>query len=555
MSQQFVRKISAFDKVYLIFSTLMTTLLGLVLPFSILIIFDRILPNQSTDSLFLLFALILISIACDYFLKGQEEKVTSLIMKRYESQLTNRVFHAVCHANISKFNKLEMGQYLERISTIPEIKSFFGGESIKAFINSITSLVTIAIIFVINTGAGTALLLASLTLLVAARYLSQKRIALLEKRSDTEGMTNSKIIEIVSSPLEVKSRTMEYRFESFMESMIREREDHSIEYERLESSFSLILALIQQLSVAVVVVMCAMSVINLEISQGVMAAVILLTNRYFSPYQQVMQTFSRWKLNKSHIKHVCELLELEESPTTQASLEIHAIEIQQKSHADQQQADTSQTQATSIHLEAGKSYQFSGPTGSGKSYITRCLTLEQESDNIAITVNGQSLAELDYASWKQHVARIDRFSTLVEGTIIENLTCFRPHLSNAAYSLCENLGIKTHIDQLRSGFYTQLKGNMQNPFSRQVYYALLIIRALLSQKQLIVIDDFDLFFDKSFAKKVMACLANKVERTTCIVISNKLDQIQHQLEPVRLKASITEDSLPKSPSSILEVVL
>ncbi len=541
MSQTFVRKINRFDKIYLIFSTLMTTLLGLVLPFSILIIFDRILPNQSTDSLFLLFALILISIACDYLLKGQEEKVTSLIMKRYESQLTNRVFHAVCHANISKFNKLEMGQYLERIATIPDIKNFFGGESIKAFINSITSLVTIAIIFVINTGAGTALLMASLALLIAARYLSQKRIALLEKRSDTEGMTNSKIIEIVSSPLEVKSRTMEYRFESLMESMISEREDHSIEYERLESSFSLILALIQQLSVAIVVVMCAMSVINLEISQGVMAAVILLTNRYFSPYQQVMQTFSRWKLNKSHIRHVCELLELEEAAATEAPLEIHTIEIRQ--------------QKTPIHLEAGKSYQFSGPTGSGKTHITRCLTLEQESDDITITINNRPIAELDYANWKQQVARIDQSSTLVEGTIIENLTCFRPHLSNAAYSLCENLGIKVHIDQLRSGFYTPLKGNMQNPFSRQVYYALLIVRALLSQKQLIVIDDFDMFFDKPFAKKVMACLTNKVERTTCIVISNKLNQIQHQLEPVRFKAATKEGSYPENPSSILEVVL
>ncbi|USD40037.1 ATP-binding cassette domain-containing protein [Vibrio sp. SCSIO 43135] len=540
MSHQFERRINTFDKVYLIFSTLMTTLLGLVLPFSILIIFDRILPNQSTDSLFLLFAFILISIACDYFLKTQEEKVTSLVMKRYESQLTNRVFNSICHANIAKFTKLEMGQYLERISAIPEIKSFFGGESIKALINTLTSVITVAIIFVINTGAGIALLAASGTLLIAARVLSRKRIALLEKRSDTEGMTNSKIIEIVSSPLEIKSRAMEYRFESFMKSMIEERESHSIEYERLESSFNLTLTLIQQLSVAVVVVMCAMSVINLEISQGVMAAVILLTNRYFSPYQQVMQTFSRWKLNQSYIKHVCELMDLEESSTSESHIAIGTISVNLKGHK--------------FNLSSGTSYQFSGPTGSGKTYLTRSLTLEQPSTDIEILIDGTPISEIDYASWKQQVARIDRNSTLVEGTIIENLTCFRPHLNSAAYSLCENLGVKAQIDQLKSGFYTQLKGNMQNPFSRQVYYSLLIVRTLLSQKQVIVIDDFDMFFDKLFAQRVMACISNKVERTTCIVISNKLSQIRHKLEPIQFKATKAQTT-NENTSGILERVL
>jgi ABC-type bacteriocin/lantibiotic exporter with double-glycine peptidase domain len=79
-SHLFTRKISPIDKVYLVFSTIMTTLLGLVLPFSILIIFDRILPNQSTNSLMLLFAVILTAIFIDYQLKRQEEYLVSVIM-------------------------------------------------------------------------------------------------------------------------------------------------------------------------------------------------------------------------------------------------------------------------------------------------------------------------------------------------------------------------------------------------------------------------------------------------------------------------------------------
>lgn len=153
-SQPFTRKISPLDKLYLLFSTLMTTLLGLVLPFSILIIFDRILPNQSTNSLMLLFAIILLAIFLDYQLKRQEENLVSVIMKRFESQLTNRVFLAICAANIERFSRLEMGEYLERIATISDIKQFFGGETIKAMINAGTSAITVLIIMLINIWPG-----------------------------------------------------------------------------------------------------------------------------------------------------------------------------------------------------------------------------------------------------------------------------------------------------------------------------------------------------------------------------------------------------------------
>lgn len=128
----------------------MTTLLGLVLPFSILIIFDRVLPNQAKDTLFLLFAIILLAIVLDYQLKKQEEHIINSIMKRFESNLTTKVFNSICLSKISRFQQLEPGEYLERISTIDEMKSFFGGESVKSFINICISLVTILIIGFIN---------------------------------------------------------------------------------------------------------------------------------------------------------------------------------------------------------------------------------------------------------------------------------------------------------------------------------------------------------------------------------------------------------------------
>ncbi|EOX4456008.1 ATP-binding cassette domain-containing protein [Vibrio sp. D3] len=521
-TEHFSQKINFADKCYLTFSTVISTLFGLVLPFSILIIFDRVLPNQAKDTLFLLFAIILITIFLDYHLKNQEEKISSVIMKQFETNLTNKVFQSICLAEISKFRRLEPGEYLERIATIPEIKSFFGGESVRAFINLAVSILTILIIGLINIWAGVTILLASIVLAVFALNLSKQKINSLENKSDIEGLTTSKIIEIISSPLDIKARNMEYRVESLMTQMVEEREVENIKYEQIESNFSLILSLIQQLSIACVVVVLATAVINMQSSQGIMAAIIMLTNRYFAPYQQVMRTVSRWELNKLHIQRIAELLELA------ASVE------QQNDTTEVERISVKYSEKQRIEFELGQAYLLTGKSGAGKTHLANCITRQNTDSKLDIQINETPLDDVNYNVWRNSVLMVDKTSSFVEGTIIDNLTCFRPSLNNTAFALCETMNIKAQIDALPAGFYTELKGHLRNPFSRQVAYALLLVRALLANKRVLIFDDIDCVYDDDFARLVLTSTAYRANDKILIIVSNKMDKLNHRLKRVKL---------------------
>ncbi|WP_299495335.1 ABC transporter transmembrane domain-containing protein [uncultured Shewanella sp.] len=522
-TERFTRKISKADKLYLFVSTIITTLLGLVLPFSILIIFDRILPNQSKDSLFLLSFIIISAIYFDYYLKNKEEMITSLVMKHFDNDLTNKIFKDICYSSSSKYTQYSPGEYLERIAIIPELKSFFGGESVKAIINSLTSIITVLIIGIINVGSGVIILLSSLILIISSVIISSKKVTVLEKRSDIEGKTNSKIIEIVSSPLDIKSRTMEYRIESLMNVMINDREEHSISFEKLDSLLGLILSFIQQLSIAAVVVMLALSVIAQEISQGVMAAIILLTNRYFSPYQQVMRTLSKWKVNKLNIARISTLFYLQnEKNINIKDFTINHISVMLNNNP-------------SLVLTKGQLYVLHGSADAGKSYIAQCLTMERDDNNIQITIDDKSLSSLDYDTWKSKSIKIDTHSALIEGSIIDNLTCFRNHLNDAAFTLCENLNIKSEIDALKDGFYTQITGHQQHPFSRKVNYCLLIIRALLSHKSIVILDDIDMIHDEIFEKMLVSTVLSKKSNLIVIIISNKFSYQDPSTQYIHIK--------------------
>ncbi|MUK38701.1 ATP-binding cassette domain-containing protein [Aliivibrio fischeri] len=514
----YLPRLGLFDTCFLIASSITTTLLGLVLPFSILIIFDRILPNNSSSSLYFIFAIILFAIFLDYKVKNLEETMVSRISNQFEKKITNQLFQAICHSNPSQFTQLETGEYLERLTTIPGLKSFFSGDLIHATINSFTCLITLLIITLINPTAGLVLIAASCLLLLISLHLSKTKVALMEKKSDIEGVTNSKVIEIISYPLDIKSRSMEYRVENLMETMIKQREHHTAEFEKQESNFNLTLHLTQQLAVIFTVVSSAIAVINLEISQGVMAAIILLTNRYFSPYQQTMRTISQWRVNKSYIQRLNDILAMEEAyhhnsapQATPRVLSYHGTK--------------------SYHFNAEKISIVTGPSGAGKSTIVKAFTTKPSLQEVNVSVNGVQQNNYYQSTTLDNIVLIDKHSTFVDGTIIDNITCFRPQLHKAAYSLCEALAIKTDIDDLKLGFYTDITTSGIKPFSRKIHFALLIVRALLSNKKIIIIDDFDLVFDDEFSLNLLSCLRPRIQSYLFIIVSNKIKdsdiKIQH----------------------------
>lgn len=527
----YVPKLSVYDSFFLLISSIMTTILGFVLPFSILIIFDRILPNQSTSSLYFIFVIVLAAIFFDYKVKGIEESIVSKIANRFEKNITNQLFNAICHANLSHLSRLQTGEYLERLRTIPSLKSFFSGDLITAAINIITCCITLVVISIIDIGAGMTLLIASSFLLMVARYLAIKKVKLLEAKSDIEGLTNSKVIEIVSYPMDIKSRAMEYRVENLMDTMVKQREQQNTEFEQQESRYNLLLNFIQQMSIILVVISCAIAVINLNMSQGVMAAIILLTNRYFSPYQQAMRTLSQWLVNQSYIYRLNEMLELEETDPEKKRALV-------KGRA----AANNYPNIDSISYQQTQNYQFkssqiniiTGPSGCGKSSVLNALVYEQALPDYKIRVNSEVVPNYYVSEYMSDTVKIDKNSHFIEGSIIDNITCFRPQYHKAAYSLCEALAIKKEIDELKQGFFTNINSVNSQPFSRQVHFALLIVRALLSNKHIILIDDIDLVYDEAFSVNLLACLRPRTKAYIFIIASNKIGQADMMINRLKI---------------------
>jgi ABC-type bacteriocin/lantibiotic exporter with double-glycine peptidase domain len=436
------------------------------------------------------------SIILDYHISKMQDKLTARIGSQFESKITNQLFQAIITPQLDKFKKLEIGEYLERIDLIPQLKSFFSGDLISSVINIFTCLVTLLIITLIDFKTGMILVVASFFLYILAHFISKKERGLLTRKAKIEGISNSKVIEIISFPHDIKTRAMEFRIENLMNNIISLREQYSTEYAKQQSSYSLILNLVQQISVTFVVVSSAIAVIDTEMSQGVMAAIIMLTNRYFGPYQQAMRTIGQWKTNQIYISQLNDILAIKkEIITTKKSEDNHLPRFKINNQ--------------SIEFLSDKINLLQGHTGSGKTTLF----------NYLMYGNDPLITPIQH-----DIVCVNKNSSFIEGSIIDNITCFRPQLHKAAYLLCEALNIKDELDKLRLGFSTEISRKSSNIFSRQISFSLLLVRALLSDKHIILIDDFDLVYEADFVVNLLACMYPRTHTYTFIIATNKIDQ-------------------------------
>jgi ABC-type bacteriocin/lantibiotic exporter with double-glycine peptidase domain len=89
------------------------------------------------------------------------------------------------------------------------------------------------------------------------------------------------------------------------------------------------------------------------------------------------------------------------------------------------------------------------------------------------------------------------------GTIMENLTLGNPNIElDNLFEILENLKMKDKIDSLKDGLNTVIQAEGKN-FSRTFLRKIVIARSLLKRPQLLLLDDFGVYFDKIQRKQII----------------------------------------------------
>lgn len=86
--------------------------------------------------------------------------------------------------------------------------------------------------------------------------------------------------------------------------------------------------------------------------------------------------------------------------------------------------------------------------------------------------------------------------SIFRGTILENLTLFRPELSHRAHQVSKDLGLDRAINLLPEGFETKLGEGIADDLRASIAQQVCIARALVSDPAILILDEANTVLDR-----------------------------------------------------------
>jgi ABC-type bacteriocin/lantibiotic exporter with double-glycine peptidase domain len=478
---------------------------GLALPMAILIIFDRVLPNQTFSTLyFVLFILFIIAIF-EFMVKTLQKTIISAASSYFEFKVHKQMFESILNANLLRFRKNDDSKYVETFQDVGELKEFYSGQYLVSITNVSTSIVIAFMIGFMQLYAIIVPLLGIL-LLAVIFYIRDSRLDpfYVEQRI-AEAAGHAEYVSVVKGLDTVKGKAMESRIENHSRKGFKEREFINYQITVVSSKTDNLAQYVIAMALIFQVVVCGSFVINGDLTQGALAAIIILVNRLMPPVQQGFSFISRYRKHYIFKKEVLDIFDLSEVDQS------NGADFDGQFCLDIKINHEKEENVKSYHIETGSIVAITGHNGAGKTLFLQTILGEAESYRFSFYIEGKKISALNANKWRKGIACITAKSDFINGSLIENLTCFRSELSHVAIAVCDAFDIKNDLDKLAEGFYTPIKNGLRSYVSVRLCYLLLIVQAIVNDNHLILLDDLADFSDKESLSllNLIRCVSSK----------------------------------------------
>ena len=181
----------------------------------------------------------------------------------------------------------------------------------------------------------------------------------------------------------------------------------------------------------------------------------------------------------------------------------------------------------SLNIGEGERIALVGESGSGKSTLAKLLVHFWDVDKGSIQIGGLDIREYTSRNLMDIVSYVSQDHFLFRGTIMENLLMGREQLGvDEVIDVCKKTSCYDFIMKLENGFDTEV-GNAGGNLSGGERQRLTIVRAILKNAPIVILDEATSHTDAENEKEIQDALGILLENKTVIMIAHRIDLIKN----------------------------
>ncbi|AAN57119.1 ATP-binding cassette domain-containing protein [Shewanella oneidensis MR-1] len=504
----------------LLLSSTLINVLSLALPFTMLQIYDRILPNEAYGTASVLAIGVGIAILLELVLRYTRSWLLALNASNYELQTTAQFVDRLMKADYHHVEQLGSGKILHGITSIATMREIYSGQAAVALMDFPFVIIFLALVAYIG---GPLVFIPILVWGIAGIGVWQigKKLSVATRELAISDDERTRLLILVLSGLTTaKSLALESRITYAYKKINYQRLAQQNEVDWLSSQLQEWIQGASQATTLALVLIGCFEVLNGDLTTGGLAACSILAGRAVAPLSAIGSLKAKFVTAQSAMQDVNEIIasppeSLNGTQVYQQKLPSGPIQFEQVS-AQQTGAKLKQINLT---IPAGSLVTVTSNPLTHASLLLSTVGGYHQVTEGAIKIDSIPLTEHDPLEYRQSISYVSPWATLLAGSILDNLTLFRHEREAYAMVLADKLGLSATIAQLPAGYQTLVGNNDSQMLNKGAIKLIAIVRALAQSPSILLLDEPMVSLDADSQQRLLALLLELKNHITLIVAS------------------------------------
>lgn len=443
--------------------------------------------------------------------------------------LRTNVFNHITKLKLRFFDRTPIGQLITRtVSDLETIADIFS-EGLIVIIGDILQLVAILGVMLWIDWRLTLVVLIPMPLLMLATYIFKEAIksAFQEVRTQVSHL-NTFLQEHISGMSIIHYFARERQEMHKFKKINAKHRDAHIRSNWYYSIFFPVVEIISSLSLGLLVWYGSKSILEHNLSPGVIVSFIMFINLMYRPIRELADKFNTLQMGMVGAERVFSLLDSkeyeEDTGSKQEGIAGGAISFENVwfSYTD----DKWVLKNINFEIKPGQTLAIVGATGAGKSSIINILNRFYSIGKGSIKIDGQDIREYSIPYLRSQIATVIQDVFLFSDTIENNITLGNPNIPRQlVIEAAKEAGAHDFIERLPGGYDYNV---MERGATLSAGQAQLIsfIRALIYDPKILVLDEATSSVDTETELLIQSTLEKLMKGRTSIVIAHRLSTVQ-----------------------------
>ena len=502
-----------------------TNFLGLSTSLFIMVVYDRVVPNEAVESLIALTLGVLIALGFDFVIKTLRAQFVDRAGQRADSRMSRLIFDRILTMRLDA-GRQNSGAMASIVREFDTLREFFTSATLIAVVDL---PFVFFFIWVISLIAGPLALvpLVAVPLVIAAGLVIQPFLARLAAGAMETGMSKQAVLVEVLNGIETvqatgSGRLMRQRFEAAADA----QSDLGLK-NRMLSQFAVnAAASIQQLAQVATIFYGVFLIQEGTVTMGALIAAVILGGRTLAPLSQLAAAMGRANAARQAYRTLSAVMDAPEAAAAAPAMRLSrphlrgSVEFRDVTYAFPG-APSPVIRNLTLKIPAGQKVAVLGRMGSGKSTFARLAAGLVAPTEGAVLIDGVDLRQIDRSDVLRNVGVMLQETWLFSGTVKENLQMgFFEYDDAHLLKIARLAGVDDFVAGHPQGYDMALRehGAGLSGGQRQ---SINLARALLHEPGLVVLDEPTSSMDTATEKAVLGRLKAWAGDRTLIMVTHR----------------------------------